>query len=572
MPARNSVSPRTDKPEEGEEGPCWPEQAPWADAPPSAALVEEQTRESFAKLLRVTRDGKQSFFEFEQLLIPLVFGLGRLLLALFLVRRHERLETVPSEVVDGDRYERKVPQGRWLGTFFGKVRYWRTYMYGPERGYFPLDRELGLPADGFSTHLIGLMARLATKMSYAAAKVMLRSFLSWSPSTTTIEHAVLGLGRRTQAWFEHAPAPKDDGEVLVIEIDGKSPPTATEAELRKRRGKRKPARVPGSPRHRGGKREKGKAKRKGKAKGKKRKRRAKARAVDSARHRSREKRKRRRKKTRRKKGDKSKNGRMVTVVVMYTLKKGVDRDGNEVLIGPINRRLYASYGPKRHAFAIARREADKRGFQRGSGKTVQLVTDGDEDLERYGKEFFPEAIHTLDIFHVVEHLWAAGRSLHREGSKALEEWVDEQRQRLYSGHVRDIVRDLQGMLSAIPLTGPGNKGKRKRLQAVITYMDKRVHMMNYKELLERDLEICSGSVEGAVRYVVSQRFDCAGMRWIRERAEALLQLRCIEINGDWDAFMAFVHATGPGRANAPPFETRLLASESEQLPTLGVAA
>ena len=31
------------------------------------------------------------------------------------------------------------------------------------------------------------------------------------------------------------------------------------------------------------------------------------------------------------------------------------------------------------------------------------------------------------------------------------------------------------------------------------------------------------------------------MRWIKERAEALLQLRCIEINGDWDAFIARVH-------------------------------
>jgi hypothetical protein len=31
----------------------------------------------------------------------------------------------------------------------------------------------------------------------------------------------------------------DDGDVLVIEVDGKCPPTATEAELAKRRGKRK---------------------------------------------------------------------------------------------------------------------------------------------------------------------------------------------------------------------------------------------------------------------------------------------------------------------------------------------
>ena len=99
-----------------------------------------------------------------------------------------------------------------------------------------------------------------------------------------------------------------------------------------------------------------------------------------------------------------------------------------------------------------------------------------------------------------------------------------------------------------------------------------MHMTNYKELLEQDLEISSGAVEGAVRYVVSQRFDSAGMRWIRERAEALLQLRCIENNGEWDAFMKFVHATGPGRTNAPSQERHLLASKPEPLPIFGAAA
>lgn len=263
---------------------------------------------------------------------------------------------------------------------------------------------------------------------------------------------------------------------------------------------------------------------------------------------------------------------MVTTLVMYTLKKAVDREGTPVLKGPINRRVYASFAPKRHAFAVARREADRRGFHQGSGKTIQLVTDGDEDLERYGKEFFPEAEHTLDIYHVYEYLWKAGRSLHKEGSKALEAWVDDQKARLYRGHVKALIRDLKSALKRIAPTGPGNKGKRERLKVAITYLEKRVHMMNYKELLEKDLEISSGAVEGAVRYVVSQRFDSAGMRWIRERAEALLQLRCIEINGDWDAFMKFVHATGPGRANAPPPDRRLLAKSPEPLPTLGVAA
>ena len=50
--------------------------------------------------------------------------------------------------------------------------------------------------------------------------------------------------------------------------------------------------------------------------------------------------------------------------------------------------------------------------------------------------------------------------------------------------------------------------------------------------------IASGVVEGAARYVVGERLDNSGMRWIEERAEAVLLLRCIEVNGDWEAFMS----------------------------------
>ena len=62
-------------------------------------------------------------------------------------------------------------------------------------------------------------------------------------------------------------------------------------------------------------------------------------------------------------------------------------------------------------------------------------------------------------------------------------------------------------------------------------------LMDYGRLRKEDLVIASGVVEGAARYVVGERLDNSGMRWIEERAEAVLLLRCIEVNGDWEAFM-----------------------------------
>jgi len=422
---------------------------------------------------------------------------------------------------------------RLFGTTFGKVRYWRTYIYRGknEGGYYPLDIELGLPRDGFSMLLRSYAVRLATKMSYAQCVTVLSIFLQWSPSQKTIEEMVLGLGKHTNQWFEKAPAPENDGEVLIIQIDSKGTPTATESELKKRRGKRDKSHKPASQRHRG----------------------------KAARE-------RRGPKKRKKKGDKSKNAKMSTIVVMYTLK----RNAVGLLEGPINKKVYASYAPKRHAAAIARREADKRGFTKNSGKLIQIVSDGDNDLARYFKEFFPEAIHTVDVFHVTEYLWKAGGCLYKEGSEELVEWVEEQKVLLYGGKASEIVEELDKRNALLPKRGPGMKSRRETLEKIREYLAKRLDKMDYKTLGEMDLEISSGAVEGAVNYVVAKRFDSGGMRWIKDRAEALLQLRCIEINNDWDKFISYVHDKTSRQAQASNKNFFLKSETAAPLPTYGL--
>ena len=94
--------------------------------------------------------------------------------------------------------------------------------------------------------------------------------------------------------------------------------------------------------------------------------------------------------------------------------------------------------------------------------------------------------------------------------------------------------------------------------------------MDYKALREQDLEISSGAVEGAVNYVIAKRFDSGGMRWIKERAEALLQLRCIEVNGDWDAFMLFVHDKMRDEGHKLKKNLALKSKEAAPLPTFGL--
>jgi len=506
-------------------------------------LTEEALRDELAAATEAitamvtdwaVRERRVTFRDFEKALRAAVFALARAAIALFFALREQHVmrDQPQREQRAGRTFRRAPAQARNLATLFGVVRYTRTYMREvaaqDRRGFHPLDVALGLHADRFSGNVLSIAARLATKLSFAEARATLTTFVPSTPSTEVIEQTVLGLGRYTAGWFDQAPPPDDDGEVLVIMIDGKGAPTATAEELARRRGKRRKRKMPASPRHRG-------------------------------RHR----RARHAKKPRRSKGDKSKNAKMATMVVMYTLR----RSGG-YLLGPINRWQYASFAPKEHAFAIARREATKRGFADGAGKVVQIVTDGDDDLARYANRYFPNAIHTIDVIHVVEKLWLAGDCLFREGSEERRHWVERQRDRLYRGHVTLVLAELRTRLAALPKTGPGNKGKRKRLRAVLQYVEKRAAKMNYDELLKQDLEIGSGSVEGAVKNIIGKRCDHGGMRWIKERAEALLQLRCIDANGDWDAFIDYVHDRMQCEAANTGRRLRLQTQTPAPLPTV----
>ena len=62
------------------------------------------------------------------------------------------------------------------------------------------------------------------------------------------------------------------------------------------------------------------------------------------------------------------------------------------------------------------------------------------------------------------------------------------------------------------------------------------------------------------------------MRWVKERAEALLQLRCIEKNGDWESFIAFVGSKLARSQRASRRQKRLQQKVPEPLPTYGIAS
>ena len=314
----------------------------------------------------------------------------------------------------------------------------------------------------------------------------------------------------------------------AAKADSKGAPTATDSELAKRRQPRRGRGRAPSPRHRGRKRRKGWQKPR-----------------------------------RRQPGDKRKNARMATLVVMYTLKRKGD-----LLLGPLNKQVYGSFAPKRHAFAWAAREAAKRGFDPKNEKSlIQFVSDGDPDLRDLATECLPCAIQTIDLYHVMEYIWSAGECLHRVGSGDLSDWVAEQKRRLRRGQHRRVTREIEDALAKLRRRGRLTKGKSTRLETAAEYLRSNSYRLDYKWVRATDLELASGAVEGAVNHVMGKRLDNGGMRWIKERAESMLKLRCIEVNGQWPEFIAFVERRACDQmARGSP--VRIARSQPVPLPSL----
>jgi hypothetical protein len=63
--------------------------------------------------------------------------------------------------------------------------------------------------------------------------------------------------------------------------------------------------------------------------------------------------------------------------------------------------------------------------------------------------------------------------------------------------------------------------------------------MRYDEYLAAGYPIATGVIEGACRHIVKDRMERTGMRWKIPGAQAMLELRTIHINGDWETFQQF---------------------------------
>lgn len=441
---------------------------------------------------------RSAIHDVEAALLVRLPALGCALVTLWLALR---LPTeVPATMTHGQAsYRFKELRQHVARTRFGEVLwlrplYERLHGRGPAT-LAPMDREVGLAA-GRMTLGVHLMAGyLAAKFAFDEVVEVLGRFGEYVPSKRAILGIVDGLGPFAARLLANMPTPDDDGEILVIQNDDKGAPMLGSAEHARRCKPHK----------------KGRSRKKGARTQRRAKRNARPRA-------------------RRPKGvkSKSKNARMAKVFVIYTLRR--NRDGT--LEGPINKRVIATFGSRHQAFTTALREAVKRGYGK---KPTYFLADGSRAIWAMQQKFFPLATPCVDWYHVCEYLWLAGGTVFRTaGSPELATWVHARKHELLAGRVDAMLQAMEALRGQIGKSGPGTKGRRERLAKAIGYLKGHRDRLRYRELARMDMDFATGAVEGAVNHVVGRRLDGSMMRWTMARAEHVLALRCVVVNGLWD--------------------------------------
>jgi hypothetical protein len=364
----------------------------------------------------------------------------------------------------------------------------------------PLDAKLGMPESDTSYLLQKWSGTQFVKESYKESRGTLLEILGFAPSVNCLEDIAAAASEHADAYFEQQEAvdPTTEEEILVATSDCKGVPMRQVDAPQKKQDDDVPRRK------------------------------------------------------RLKKGEKNGQKRMACVGGVYSVapfRRTADDVLNEILRQekqkqrpkPQNKRLRAvltrqvdgkEVNAKDVVFDWLAKEVQQRDLQ--EQRTVVAIMDGEAKLRDLQELKISRAIGILDIWHVTEYLWKLAYCFHPEGSAEAKALVETYLRKLLEGKVGRVIGGIRQMATKRELSD----SKWEKVEEYLTYFAARCEYMKYDEYLAAGYPIGSGVVEGACRHLVKDRMEQTGMRWRIAGAQAILSLRAIYVNDDWDAFHA----------------------------------
>jgi Uncharacterised protein family (UPF0236) len=134
----------------------------------------------------------------------------------------------------------------------------------------------------------------------------------------------------------------------------------------------------------------------------------------------------------------------------------------------------------------------------------------------------------LDFYHVCDYLADASRVC---APNAPKDWMEQQKRRLKHNHFRAVLKALKPFQEADSVPE-----KQAPVRAAYQYLHNRPQHLDYKGSIAEELPIGSGEIESAHRYIIQIRLKRSGSWWTVEKAEAMLALRVLRANQDWDDY------------------------------------
>jgi hypothetical protein len=169
---------------------------------------------------------------------------------------------------------------------------------------------------------------------------------------------------------------------------------------------------------------------------------------------------------------------------------------------------------------------------------VALVDGNNHQIDRIEAEARSRGVRVAivcDFVHVLEYLWKAAWSFHTEGDQAAEAWVRRHAQRILEGGATKVAGAIRRQATSSGLDSPRRAGA----DACATYLTNKARYLDYQTALRNGWPIATGVIEGACRHLVKDRMDLTGARWGLHGAEAILKIRALRSNQDFEEYWRY---------------------------------
>jgi hypothetical protein len=168
---------------------------------------------------------------------------------------------------------------------------------------------------------------------------------------------------------------------------------------------------------------------------------------------------------------------------------------------------------------------------------VVLVDGAEHQLDLIRAEAARRGVTTsiLILVHVLEYLWKAAWSLHPAADPAAEDWVAVKALAILAGDSARVAAEITAEAETAGL----NAAQRTGADACVRYLTSKDEYLRYDQALAAGWPIATGVIEGACRHIIGDRLCITGSRWGLDGAEAVLTLRAMISNGDFDEYWRY---------------------------------